>query len=46
MPLLLIYNRDAKPEAKAWDSSKGRIFRIKTSLAFIAARVVVCTATL
>jgi hypothetical protein len=32
-------------KAKAWGSSKGRVFRIKTPLLFAAARVVVCTAT-
>jgi hypothetical protein len=32
-------------EAKVWDSSKGRIFRIKIPLPRVAARFVVCIAT-
>ena len=32
-------------KAKVWDSSKGRIFRIKTTLTNAAARVAVCMAT-
>jgi hypothetical protein len=33
-------------KAKVWDSSKGRIFRIKTLLLCAAARVAVCKATM
>jgi hypothetical protein len=44
--LLLLYNGDANLKAMAWDSSKGRISRIKAPLYCTAARIAVCHATI